>query len=86
MLLPDGVLSSEPQNQAIELAFLERLIAVSQARGAEVLARSNAKDVDSFQEHKSLMQSKFFERAARELEQSVEIDATFGRFRGNKPG
>lgn len=32
------------------------------------------------------MQSKTFERAARELEQSVEMDATFGRFRGSKPG
>lgn len=82
----DFLLSNDPARQAVEIAFLERLIAASATAGAEVLTRAGGGEASSFSTHIAQMQSPIFQRIARSLEKAIPSDAKFGVFRGKKQG
>ena len=75
-----SLLSSDPATQAIELAFLARWLAASEAASAQILQRAREGRMPETVEELQLVQSRLFGELARILESSVERRVGFGRF------
>lgn len=78
---PTDVLSVEPIQRAVELAFLRRITDAAEATGKAILSNAAQAEGDTVGANLARMQDPAFNRLARALEQSVPEDTGFGRFR-----
>ena len=78
---PADVLSVEPAQRSVELAFLRRLSEAAKVSGSAILGK--AAQADDYAESGNLarMQNPVFKRLARALEEAIPTDRGFGRFR-----
>lgn len=83
-----NVFSTDPELQAIELAFMDRLLRNTAHVNAETLSRGDSSDEASVGATLSMMQSPAFEVIAQELVKALPQGEGFGRFRNsqNKDG
>jgi hypothetical protein len=76
----DGnIFSNDPRTRDIELKFLQRLLAANNPSFIKILNAKGLK-ADSFEQNLAAMQHPFFAWLAKELDQTLPPDATFGRF------
>jgi hypothetical protein len=79
------VLSSNPAEREIELAFLRRIVAESQSFTANTLRALGIGRPETLEGRLKEMQSPVFAQLATELERDVPQGASFGRFRDEAP-
>lgn len=78
---PADLLSVDPAQRAVEIAFLRRVTDAAKVTGTAILDKAAHDEGDTVAKNLARMQNPVFKRLARALEQSIPDGTGFGRFR-----